>query len=141
MFGRIKKKGKRAGLPKRIRSPRVLILLYIRAQGVGGGHNTRIETAVFFFVPGPFFHASPSSQGGFSAHFAQCSYAPVRPCQKKAHVRHYTTTPTLGEYGPFANLVCVCVCVSAVFRCFHIEKSPSRPVFLLSDFPGVVAFF
>ena len=22
----------------------------------------------------------------------------------------------------------VCVCVSAVFRCFHIEKSPSRPV-------------
>ena len=24
--------------------------------------------------------------------------------------------------------MCVCVCVSAVFRCFHIEKSPSRPV-------------
>ena len=25
-------------------------------------------------------------------------------------------------------ILCVCVCVSAVFRCFHIEKSPSRPV-------------
>ena len=24
----------------------------------------------------------------------------IRPCQKKARVRHYTTTPTLGEYGP-----------------------------------------
>ena len=36
------KEGKRAGLPKRVRSPRVC------AQGVGGGHNTRIETAVFF---------------------------------------------------------------------------------------------
>ena len=24
-----------------------------------------------------------------------------RPCQKKEHNRHYTTTPTLGEYGPF----------------------------------------
>ena len=28
--------------------------LYIRAQGVGGGHNTRIETAVFF-CSGSFF--------------------------------------------------------------------------------------
>ena len=37
LFGLIKKKGKRAGLPKRIR---------------GGGHNTRIETAVF---SGSFF--------------------------------------------------------------------------------------
>ena len=27
-----------------------------------------------------------------------------------------------------ANLVCVCVCVTALFRCSHIEKSPSRPV-------------
>ena len=50
---------------------------YIRAPGVGGGHNTPIETAAFFFVPVPFFfNASLSSQGGFSAHFAQCSYAP-----------------------------------------------------------------
>ena len=56
-----------------------LVYLYIRAQGVGGGHNTRIETAVFFFVPVPFFffNASSSGQGGFSAHFAQCSYAPA----------------------------------------------------------------
>ena len=57
-----------------------LVYLYICAQGVGGGHNTSIETAVFFFVPVPFFlnffNASSSSQGGFSAHFAQCSYAP-----------------------------------------------------------------
>ena len=43
------KKGKRAGLPKRVRSHRV------HAQGVGGGHNTRIETCSFFFVPVPFF--------------------------------------------------------------------------------------
>ena len=32
-----------------------LVYLYIRAQGVGGGHNTRIETAVFFFCSGSFF--------------------------------------------------------------------------------------
>ena len=32
----------------------------------------------FFCVPVPFFfNASSSSQGGFSAHFAQCSYAPA----------------------------------------------------------------
>ena len=55
-----------------------LVYLYIRAQGVGGGHNTRIETAVFFCSGSFFFfNASSSSQGGFSAHFAQCSYAPV----------------------------------------------------------------
>ena len=63
--------------------------LYIRAQGVGGGHNTRIETAVFFVVPVPFFNASSSSQGGFSAHFAQCSYAPVQgpPLSRTRRVR------------------------------------------------------
>ena len=43
------KKGKRAGLPKRVRSPRVC------AQGVGGGHNTHIETAVFFWSGSFFF--------------------------------------------------------------------------------------
>ena len=33
----------------------------------------------FFFVPVPFFfNASSSIQGGFSAHFAQCSYAPAK---------------------------------------------------------------
>ena len=50
----IKKKGKRAGLPQRVRSPRVLIHT-CAVQGVGGGHNMRIETAVFFFVSVPFF--------------------------------------------------------------------------------------
>ena len=32
----------------------------------------------FFFCSGSFFfNASSSSQGGFSAHFARCSYAPA----------------------------------------------------------------
>ena len=40
----------------------------------------------------------------------------IRPCQKKAHVRHYTTTPTLGEYGPlnprrWRRPLCVQLCV------------------------------
>ena len=60
----------------------VMLLCTIRAQGVGGGHNMRIETAVFFVVvPAPFFFLTQVRQvkdlGGFSAHFAQCSYAPA----------------------------------------------------------------
>ena len=49
----------------------------------GGGwrtqHAHRNCRFFFFFVPGSFFffNASSSSQGGFSVHFAQCSYAPV----------------------------------------------------------------
>ena len=58
--------------PTNVHSPRVLV---IRAQG-GGGHNTRIEAAVFFFRF-LFFPASWSSGGSFPAHFAQCSYAPA----------------------------------------------------------------
>ena len=76
LFGLIKKNVKRAGLPKRIRSPRVLI-----HTCAGGGWRTQHphRNCSFFFCSGSFFvHASSSSQGGFSAHFAQCSYAPVR---------------------------------------------------------------
>ena len=68
--------GKRAGLPKRVHSPRVLT-----HTCAGGGWRTQHahRNCSFFFVPVPFFfffNASSSSQGGFSAHFAQCSYAP-----------------------------------------------------------------
>ena len=56
----------------------VHIPAYVGAQGMGGGHNTRIETALFFCSSSFFFrYASSSSQCGFSAHFAQCSYAPA----------------------------------------------------------------
>ena len=34
----------------------------------------------------------------------------------------------LAIYHINSLILSVCVCVSAVFRCFHIEKSPSRPV-------------
>ena len=50
-----KKKGKRAGLPKRVDLYVHLVYLYIRAQGVGGGHNTRIEFAVLFCSAGSSF--------------------------------------------------------------------------------------
>ena len=54
----------------------------------------------------------------------------IRPGQKKAHVRHYTTTPTLGEYGPLRNELC-CKLIQAsmrgdmaeVERCLPIEGS------------------
>ena len=68
--------------------------VYVGAQGMGGGHNTRIETAVlqFFLFRFRFFfcNASSSSQGGFSAHFAQCSYARLYPkivIMKNAYLR------------------------------------------------------
>ena len=74
----------------------------IRAQGVGGGHNTRIESAVFFLLRFLFF-ASSSSQGGFSAHFAQCSYAPenttllVNCFDEALHVVFIATNVVLGR--------------------------------------------
>ena len=66
--------GKRAGLPKRVRSPRVLT-----HTCAGGGWRTQHghRNCSFFLGSFFFFNASSSSQGGFSAHFAQCSYAPV----------------------------------------------------------------
>ena len=52
LFGLIKKKGKRAGLPKRIRSPRVLI-----HTCAGGGWRTQHahRNCSFFFCSGSFF--------------------------------------------------------------------------------------
>ena len=46
-----------------------LVYIHVGAQGVSGGRNTRIETAVFFCSGSFFFfcNASSSSQGGFSA--------------------------------------------------------------------------
>ena len=38
------------------------------------------------------------------------------------------------------NSLILCVCVSAVFRCFHIEKSPSRPVSFAQWFSWVGGF-
>ena len=71
----IKKEGKHAGLPKRVRSPHVLI-----HTCAGGGWRTQHahRNCSFLFRSGSFFffNASSSSQGGLSAHFAQCSYAP-----------------------------------------------------------------
>ena len=55
------------------------------ACAVDGGRSTSIKTAIFsfpssfFFFFFFFFDASWSSLGGFSAHFAQCSYAPGPP--------------------------------------------------------------
>ena len=69
-----KKVSAHAGLPKRVRSPRALI-----HTCAGGGWRTQHahRNCSFFFCSGSFFfNASSSSQGGFSAHFAQCSYAP-----------------------------------------------------------------
>ena len=40
--------------------------------------TTRASKLQFFLFRFLFFNASSSSQGGFSAHFAQCSYAPGR---------------------------------------------------------------
>ena len=58
---------------------------YVRRGWVAD--TTRASKLQFFFVPVPFFffNASSSSQGGFSAHFAQCSYAPGSRCVVSGH--------------------------------------------------------
>ena len=49
----------------------------------------------------------------------------TRPCQKKAHVRHYTATPTLGEYGPLTNK---CSALDLVIKSYDIltTTAPGR---------------
>ena len=93
LFGLIQKKVSAQAYPREYVH---LVYLYIRAQGVGGGHTTCASKLQFFFCSGSFFfHASSSSQGGFSAHFAQCSYAPVKQQRNKqtfclVHLSHTT---------------------------------------------------
>ena len=104
-----------------------LVYFNIRAQGVGGGHNTRIETAVFFCSGSFFFfNASSSSQGGFSAHFAQCSYAPGKyvkrcfPCSELPICSNSSILLCCKIHGPFEH------CCIGGFQQVACGPEPSR---------------
>ena len=98
---------------------------------MGGGHNTRIETAVFFLFRFLFFlNTSSSSQGGFSAYFAQCSYAPEQiprtPYKYSFHFSHLHTHITFTRNAADHNIT-----QSVLTRC-HLSQSIVRAGKMLS---------
>ena len=132
LFGLIKKKGKRAGLPKRVRSPRVLIHMC-----AGGEWRTQhAYRNCSFFCSGSFFLTQVRQVKVVSAHFAQCSYAPAfkrlasRPAAKLA-IQYSAVMGWLRRHVSFSLLHSAVMCLSGSRQ--HVRGDGHCPVLAIAE--------